>query len=140
ILRNLSVMHFPGGKKANVAIGWIMQNTIRKNGEGAFNKNVDFSETNGTEDIKKIEEKEEVKEAESVKIIAEEKETKETRETKEIREISKKREESETREIAQNIALSEGGMAEDALKDGMKYLVFSVVGVLLTLWILFKNI
>ncbi len=29
---------------------------------------------------------------------------------------------------------------QDNLKEGIKYLVFSAIGILLTLWVLFKNI
>ncbi len=53
------------------------------------------------------------------------------KETEEIKEKEKEKE---------SIDLSQCETLEYDLKDGMKYLVFSVVGVLITLWILFKNI
>lgn len=55
---------------------------------------------------------------------------------KETEEIKKEIKEKEK----ESIDLSQCETLEYDLKDGMKYLVFSVVGVLLTLWILFKNI
>ena len=54
---------------------------------------------------------------------------------------TKKKETEEIKEKEkESIDLSQCETLEYDLKDGMKYLVFSVVGVLLTLWILFKNI
>ncbi len=98
---------------------------------GETSKTIEESETIATK---------ENRETNKTKEKGETRKTQENREKSEQREKSEVRAESETREAVQNIALNEGGTAEDCLKDGMKYLIFSVVGVLLTLWILFKNI